>query len=183
LAEDAGLVVMLAFSSAYLGRALVLRGDLEEAEPLLEHAVHVGESHGLTASYAEWLVFLGEARLARGRLDDAHVVGTRALHRSREKQERATIARALRLQADIAAVDAAGAEAATRDYREAAALAAELGMRPLVAHCHLGLGKVFRFTGQREQAHEHLTIATTMYREMGMRFWLEHAEMEMGGLV
>jgi len=50
-------------------------------------------------------------------------------------------------------------------------------MRPLVAHCHLGLGKLDRHTGKREQAQEHLTIATTMYREMDMRFWLEKAKM------
>jgi hypothetical protein len=49
-------------------------------------------------------------------------------------------------------------------------------MRPLVAHCHLGLGKLYRRTGQREQANEHLTTATTMYRDMDMRFWLEQAE-------
>ena len=52
-------------------------------------------------------------------------------------------------------------------------------MRPLVAHCHLGLGKLYRRTGQREQAREHLTIATTMYREMGMTYWLEKAETEL----
>jgi hypothetical protein len=49
-------------------------------------------------------------------------------------------------------------------------------MRPLVAHCHLGLGKLSRRTGQREQAREHLSTATTMYREMDMRYWLEQAE-------
>jgi len=57
-------------------------------------------------------------------------------------------------------------------------LRGELGMRPLVAHCHLGLGKLYRRTGKPEQAHEHLTTATTMYREMDMRFWLEKAEAE-----
>jgi hypothetical protein len=55
-------------------------------------------------------------------------------------------------------------------------------MRPLVAHCHLGLGKLYRRTAKGQQAHEHLTTATTMYREMDMRFWLEQAEAEMGGL-
>ena len=59
------------------------------------------------------------------------------------------------------------------------ALASQLGMRPLVAHCHLGLGKLYRRTGKREQAHEHLTTATTMYREMDMRFYLEQAEAAM----
>ena len=51
-------------------------------------------------------------------------------------------------------------------------------MRPLVAHCHLGLGKLYRRTGKSEEAPEHLTTATTMYREMDMRFWLEKAEAE-----
>ena len=65
--------------------------------------------------------------------------------------------------------------------RQALALATELGMRPLVAHCHLGLGKLYRRTGPREQAQEHLTTATTMYREMDMRFWLEQAEVASAG--
>jgi hypothetical protein len=64
-------------------------------------------------------------------------------------------------------------------YREAMALGEDLGMRPLVAHCHLGLGNLYRRTGKRQEAHEHLTTATTMYREMGMRFYLEQAEAEM----
>jgi len=55
-------------------------------------------------------------------------------------------------------------------------------MRPLVAHCHLGLRKLYRRTGKREQAQEHLASATAMYREMDMRFWLEKAEAEMRGL-
>jgi hypothetical protein len=44
------------------------------------------------------------------------------------------------------------------------------------AHCHLGLGKLSRRTGKRGRAQEHLTTATTMYREMGMTYWLEKAE-------
>jgi hypothetical protein len=64
-------------------------------------------------------------------------------------------------------------------YREALALATDLGMRPLVAHCHLGLGKLYRRTGDGAQAQEHLTTAATMYREMDMGFWLEKAEAEL----
>jgi hypothetical protein len=48
----------------------------------------------------------------------------------------------------------------------------------LVAHCHLGLGKLYHRTDKREQAQEHLTTATTMYRDMGMTYWLERAEAE-----
>jgi hypothetical protein len=58
------------------------------------------------------------------------------------------------------------------------ALAEPRGMRPLIAHCHLGLGKLYQRTGNREQAGEHLTIATSMYREMDMPFYLEQAETE-----
>ena len=52
-------------------------------------------------------------------------------------------------------------------------------MAPLMAHCHLGLGKLYHRTDKREQAQEHLTAATTMYREMDMAFWVEKAEVEM----
>jgi hypothetical protein len=55
-------------------------------------------------------------------------------------------------------------------------------MHPVVAHCHLGLGKLYQHTDKREQAQEHLTTATTMYREMGMTYWLEKAEAEMTNL-
>ena len=55
-------------------------------------------------------------------------------------------------------------------------------MRPLVAHCHLGLGKLYGRTGKRHEGQEHLTTATTMYREMGMTYWLEKAQAEMRGM-
>jgi uncharacterized protein HemY len=54
-------------------------------------------------------------------------------------------------------------------------------MRPLIAHCHLGLGTLCRRTGEREQARQHLATATAMYREMEMTYWLEQVEAEMGG--
>jgi hypothetical protein len=64
-------------------------------------------------------------------------------------------------------------------YHEALALSEELGMPPLVAHCHLGLGKLDRRTDKREQAREELATAATMYREMGMTYWLEKVEPEL----
>jgi len=78
-----------------------------------------------------------------------------------------------------AALDPAAAHDASRAYRDASDVAERLGMRPLVAHCHLGLGKLYQRTGNREQAQEHLTTATAMYREMGMTYWLEQAEAEL----
>lgn len=55
-------------------------------------------------------------------------------------------------------------------------------MRPLVAHCHLGLAGLYQRTGTREQAHQHLTTATTMYREMDMTYRLERAKVDRSGL-
>jgi len=52
-------------------------------------------------------------------------------------------------------------------------------MRPLIAHCQLGLGRFFRRTGKIEQAKTHLTTATAMMREMEMGIWLERAEAEL----
>jgi hypothetical protein len=54
-------------------------------------------------------------------------------------------------------------------------------MRPLIAHCHLGLGKLHRRTGQREQAREHLATATAMYRDMDMTYWLKKAVVVVDG--
>jgi hypothetical protein len=69
--------------------------------------------------------------------------------------------------------------AAPVDPRSVADVGSTFAGRALVAHCHRGLSKLYRRTGKREQAQEHLTIATTMYREMGMTYWLEKAEAEM----
>jgi len=70
-------------------------------------------------------------------------------------------------------------ESAQAHYGHALTRAEELAMRPLAAHCHLGLGKLYRRVGKREPAQEHLTTATRMYREMGMTFWLKQTEPEM----
>ena len=99
---------------------------------------------------------------------------------ARERGQRGYEAWALRLLGEVTArLDPP--EHADGHYRDALALAEELGMRPLVAHCHLGFGKLYSRTGKGEQARGHLATATTMYREMDMRFWLEQAEAEMGG--
>ena len=66
-------------------------------------------------------------------------------------------------------------------YDHAMALANELRMRPLVAHCHVGLGKLYRRTGNYEKAKTHLTNGVAMMREMEMGLWLEKAEAELKG--
>ena len=91
--------------------------------------------------------------------------------------ERGAEAETLRVLGAIAAAGgAADPGAAATRFQEGLALAVELGMRPSAAHCHLGLGKLYRRTGDAAKAEEHLTTATMMYREMDMGFWLEKAE-------
>jgi predicted protein tyrosine phosphatase len=86
-------------------------------------------------------------------------------------------AHALQLLGDIAThPDRFDARQGEIHYREALALAQSLDMRPLTAHCHLGLGKLYRRVDEQARANEHLTTATTMYRQMDMRFYLEQAE-------
>jgi tetratricopeptide (TPR) repeat protein len=101
----------------------------------------------------------------------------------RQQTRRDAEADALRLIGDLAARrEPPASEEALAHYRQALVLADELGMRPLAAHCHLGLGRVYRRTGKREPAQEHLATAATMYRGMGMTFWLEQAEAEIRDL-
>jgi tetratricopeptide (TPR) repeat protein len=120
------------------------------------------------------LLCAGITCLAAGRVDEAKNHAQEALALSRRLGARAGEAHALCLAGDVAL--AGGAENAEAYYREALALATELGMRPLVAHCHLGLGKLYRRTGDGVKTEEHLTTARAMYRDMDMGFWLEKAE-------
>jgi tetratricopeptide (TPR) repeat protein len=120
---------------------------------------------------------LGEAHLLAGRREEAHALAERALAYARAHQERGHEAYALRLLGDIAARrDPPESTQAEAHYRQALALADELGMRPLQAHCHLGLGKLYATTGQHEQARAALTTAIDLYRAMEMTFWLPQAE-------
>jgi len=120
---------------------------------------------------------LGEAQVLAGRLEEAHALTKRTLALARERQERGNQAYALRLLGEIAArcepPESAQAEAY---YLQALALADELGMRPLQAHCHLGLGKLYAKSGRRAEARAALATAVELYRAMAMTFWLPQAK-------
>jgi tetratricopeptide (TPR) repeat protein len=166
-------VASSAWALAQLGEASEALNRLREGERLLERQAARG-SGNLGSTYHS----LGRACLLLGRLDEARRLGRRAVESSRSQFGFA--AHAQHLLGDIAThPDRFDAESGEAHYRQALALAEPRGMRPLVAHCHLGLGKLCRRTGKREQTLEHLTTATTMYREMDMQFWLEQAEAEM----
>jgi tetratricopeptide (TPR) repeat protein len=166
-----------------LGLAYAQSGRLAEGLPLLEQAVEQSAAMQTVYLHTLWLIHLCEGHRLAGRLDEAAHGAIRALGVARAHQERGHQAYALRLLGEIAAHrEPSEIEPADTHYRQATALAEELGMRPLVAHCHLGLGQLYRRTGKREQAREHLTTATTLYREMDMRFWLQQADAEIKGL-
>ncbi len=125
------------------------------------------------------IIHLAEAHLLAGRVDEATHHAARALTLSRERNERGYEAWARRLTGEIASRgESPDLGAAASPYREALWLAEELGMRPLAAHCHTGLGRLGRRAGDGAMAREHLTRAATMYTEMDMKPWRERVEAE-----
>jgi tetratricopeptide (TPR) repeat protein len=160
-----------------LGYAQALVGRIQEGLALLEQASDEARSTGRTRVVVWAQEMLAQVYLACGREGDAAVTARDALDASRRIGVRGGEARVLRTLGDIAARGAApDFDQARCYYQEALDLAEEIRMRPLVAHCHLGLGKLSRRTGKPEQAREHLTTATAMYREMEMTYWLAQAE-------
>jgi class 3 adenylate cyclase/tetratricopeptide (TPR) repeat protein len=170
-------VAASAWALAQSGEASEALSRVREAEELLERqaARGIGQHH----SWAYGAV--SRACLLLGRLDEARRLGSRSVESSRRQPGFA--AHAHRLLGDIAThQDLFDAETGAAHYRAALALAQLHGMRPLVAHCHLGLGKLYRRSGQPEHARENLTNAMRMYREMDMGFWHNRAEADMVSL-
>jgi tetratricopeptide (TPR) repeat protein len=160
-----------------LGAAYTLAERVADAVPLLTQAMEQAIATERGGYQALCSLLLGEAHLLAGHIEDALTLTGRALAIAREHQERGHQAYALCLLGEIAArrepLENAQAEA---HYRQAKSLAEELGMRPLVAHCHLGLGTLYTAIGQREQARTVLSTAIALYRDMDMTFWLPQAE-------
>jgi tetratricopeptide (TPR) repeat protein len=164
-------------TASALGATYALSERLDEALPLLEQAVEQGTSMRFMADYALQVAWLSEGYLLTGRMEDASALAGRALDLSRAHKERGHEAWALRLLGEIAAHQAPPEiEPAKHHYRQALTLAEELGMRPLMAHCHLGLGTLSAKTGQSEPARTALSAAIELYRAMDMIFWLSQAE-------
>jgi tetratricopeptide (TPR) repeat protein len=164
--------------AADLGLAYALAGRIDDALPVLEFALKEAATTGLRWTYARQHAQVGEGYLLAGQRDEAARLASIALEAARAHKQRGQEAAALWLSAEIAGCALEGSRAEA-DYQHAMVLASEIGLRPLVAHCHLGLGKLDRRAGKRQEAQEHFTTATTMYREMGMTYWLEQAETEM----
>jgi tetratricopeptide (TPR) repeat protein len=159
---------------ATLGLAYMRSGQVTEALPLLDQ-VEVRQTTG--GGGDRIMLHLGEGYLLAGRVEDAHRLAARLLARARDQKERGNQAWALRLLGEIALQrhppEVAQAEAY---YQQALALADGLGMRPLVAHCHFGLGRLYTRIGRRAEAGAALSAAVELYGAMAMTFWLPQAD-------
>ena len=175
------VVPLLPFAVSLSAWGLALLDDASEALSRLREGEQLLERHALsgqTGTLGWFYAGLGRAALVLGRLEHARRLGDRALEFS--PRQPGFAAHALQLLGDVAAhPDQFDAELGEAHYRQALALAEPRGMRPVVAHCHLGLGKLYRHKGARKRANEHLATATKMYREMGMRSWQEEADSAM----
>ncbi len=181
--EGKNLPLLLPMAMWPLGYAHAQSGRVADGLSLLRRALATYESLGMFLFQPIVSVHLGEVCLLDARLDEARALGQRALAVTRERGQRGYETFALRLLGEAAAYPYRPEIKLAEDYyRQAMVLADDLGMRPVVAHCRLGLGKLYQRTDKREQAREHLATATTMYREMGMTYWLEKAEAEIGAL-
>ena len=179
LTQAHDLHVWFATSASRLGYAYALSGRIAEALPLLEQAAeHAASSGG--GGHSPMVRYLGEAYLLAGRMREAIEQAENALDLAQKRKERGHQAWALRLLGEIAAhSDSPDSGKAEAFYREALTLADELGMRPLMAHCHLGLGTLYRKMGRADQARAELSAAVELFRSMEMTFWLPRAEAEL----
>jgi class 3 adenylate cyclase/tetratricopeptide (TPR) repeat protein len=159
-----------AWALAQIGETSEALNRVREAEELLERQTTRG-----IVGHRSWSYYaVSRACLLLGRLDEARRLGSRSLESS--QRQPGFRAHALYLVGDLAAhPDQFDAKGGAAHFRQALVLAELHGMRPLAAHCHLGLGKLYDRIGEPEHARENLTAATTMYREMDMGLWLDQA--------
>jgi tetratricopeptide (TPR) repeat protein len=181
--QDADLAFYFPWMAPALGAAYNLSGRVADAVPLLSQALEQTIATEMGGYQTICTLPLGEAYLLAGRPEEAQVLAERALAHAGEHQERGHEAYALRLLGDIAARHESPArDQAEAHYRQALTLAKELGMRPLVAHCHLGLGTFYLKIGRPEQARAELSTAIDLYHAMEMTFWLPQAEAALAGV-
>jgi len=173
----------LSFIAGSLGEAYARVGRLADSVTLLER--ESGDAFEPSGLWHEAVLSrrLGTVYLLAARLDDARRHMRHALEAARQRNRRGHEAAVLFTVGEVHAESSPPEiQPAETSYHEALVLAEPRGMRPLVAHCHLGLGKLYRRTGKREQAREHLATAITMYRQMDMTYWSAQAEAELGDL-
>ena len=168
---------LIARLAAVLGLAYALEGRVAAGLELVEQGVGQQVARGRPRQLASAVFCLSEAYLLAGRREDAHRHAAQAVEFARQYTQRGNQAWALWLLGESTARQVSPeVEPAVCHYRQALALAEELGMRPLQAHCHRGLGTLYARQGLQEQARAALSTAIELYRMMAMTRWLPQAE-------
>jgi tetratricopeptide (TPR) repeat protein len=163
--------------AANLGYASALQGRLAEGGALLEEAISECLRTDAPRNHSLFVTWLSEVCRLAGRGEEAWQHACQAIDLARQQKARGHEAVALhQLGVFYAHTDPADTTQAGTHYQQALALAEKLGMRPLQAHCHRGLGTSYRQIGKEEQARAELFMAIEMYRDMGMTFWLPQSE-------
>jgi class 3 adenylate cyclase/tetratricopeptide (TPR) repeat protein len=175
VSREANLALYRPQAARLLGAAYLFAGRIEEGVALVRTAADEVESKKLLMQHAVVLALLGEACLFAGRADEAATAAQRALSLAQERGQRGDAAAALYVLAEAAAQGALESGDAEHYYQTAIALSGELGMRPLLARAHLGIGRLYLRTGARDQAEDHLLTATREFIAMDMPLWLRHA--------
>ena len=177
MCQDADHQTFFPLMAAILGAAYTLSRRIADAVPLLTQAMEQTTATEMAGFQALCRLPLSEAQLVAGLLEEAHTLAEQTLAHAHEHQERGNQAYALCLLGDIA-VQREPPESVTAEahYRQALALAEALGMRPLVAHCHRGLGTLYSRAERLDEARAALSTAVHMYRTMEMALWLPQAE-------
>ncbi len=177
ICQSADIPVYVPFVASRLGAAHLFAGRVSEALPYLEQGVENFPTVGRVGFLSLSMVWLGEGYLRSCRLADASGLAKRAFDLSKAHKERGHEAWALKLLGDIALhQQPANLEEAESCYQRAFTLGLELRMRPLQAHCHVGLGHVYGAIGSAEKARVELSGAIRLYRSMEMALWLPKAE-------
>jgi class 3 adenylate cyclase/tetratricopeptide (TPR) repeat protein len=177
ICQGADFPAFFSSTAAALGAVYTLDGRIADAMPLLTRALEQAMATERVEPQVFCRLFLGEAQVLAGHLEEAHTLTEYTLALARERQERGNQAYALRLLGEVARRrEPPDVDQATAHYHQAQALAEELGMRPLQAHCHHGLGTLYAATGQHEQARTELSTAIALYHDMEMTFWLPQTE-------
>ena len=172
VAREANLTLLRPQAVRLLGGVYLLAGRVDEGLALVRSAAEEVESKRLLMQQAAVLALLGEACVYAGKVEEGATAAQRALTLARDREQRGDAAAALFVLGEAAARDPVDIDKAERNYLAAIALAGELEMRPLLGRSHLGIGRLYLRTGDRDRAEDHLLTATRMFVAMDMPLWL-----------
>jgi tetratricopeptide (TPR) repeat protein len=175
MSDRGDLLMARTMVAGYLGRACTLSNRAPDAIAILKEAVQTATGMGLMVDQSMRLVHLAEAYLHAGQTEQAASIAHLALQSAQDYNQRGAGAWTQWLLGEIQS-RAGSLETSEGHYGRGMAVASELGMTPLVAHCHLGLGTGHGRANKGEQAREHLVKAAGLYRSLEMPFWTREAE-------